>query len=214
MSSVNETGAQNSAIPAQSAEARSRESILREAARLVTLEGIEGLSIARLAAAVGLSKSGLFAHFRSKEELQLATIETADQIFRTEVIAPALGVPAGIARLRALCDEFLAHLERGVFPGGCFFASVAAEVDTHPGPVRDRALALVDEWVGQLETAAREAQAEGSVKPDEDPMQIAFELDAYVLLANAQYVASGDASALDRARQAVERLLSSVATRE
>ena len=180
----------------------------------MTLEGIEGLSIARLAAAVGLSKSGLFAHFRSKEELQLATIETADQIFRTEVIAPALGVPAGIARLRALCDEFLAHLERGVFPGGCFFASVAAEVDTHPGPVRDRALALVDEWVGQLETAAREAQAEGSVKPDEDPMQIAFELDAYVLLANAQYVASGDASALDRARQAVERLLSSVATRE
>jgi AcrR family transcriptional regulator len=177
----------------------------------VTVEGIEGLSIARLATAVGLSKSGLFAHFRSKEELQLATIETADEIFRTEVIRPALEAPPGIARLRALCEEFLAHLERGVFPGGCFFASVAAEVDTHPGPVRDRALAIVAEWFGQLETAAREAQAEGSVKPDEDPAQIAFELDAHVLLANAQYVATGETSALDRARHATQRLLDSVA---
>jgi AcrR family transcriptional regulator len=197
--------------PAQNAEARNRDTILREAARLVTIEGIEGLSIARLAAAVGLSKSGLFAHFRSKEELQLATIETADQIFRSEVITPALEAPAGIARLQALCEEFLAHLERGVFPGGCFFASVAAEIDTHPGPVRDRALELVAEWFAQLETAAREAQAEGSVSPDEDPTQIAFELDAYVLLANAEYVASGDTAALDRARQAIARLLRSIA---
>jgi AcrR family transcriptional regulator len=192
---------------------RNRDTILREAARLVTVEGIEGLSIARLAAAVGLSKSGLFAHFRSKEELQLATIETADEIFRAEVIRPALEAPAGIARLRALCEAFLAHLERGVFPGGCFFASAAAELDTHPGPVRDRALALVAEWFGQLATAAREAQAEGTVKPDEDPTQIAFELDAYLLLANAQYTATGDEAALDRARQATKRLLASVAPR-
>jgi AcrR family transcriptional regulator len=177
----------------------------------VTVEGIEGLSIARLATAVGLSKSGLFAHFRSKEELQLATIETADQIFRSEVITPALEAPAGIARLRALCDEFLAHLERDVFPGGCFFASVAAEIDTHPGPVRDRALTVVADWFGQLETAAREAQAEGSVKSEEDPTQIAFELDAHLLFANAQYVASGDRDALERARKAIARLLTSIA---
>src|SRR5262249_54049159 len=115
------------------AEARSRQTILREAARLVTVEGIEGLSIARLATSVGLSKSGLLAHFRSKEALQLATIETADQIFRREVVTPALDAPAGIARLKALCEAFLAHLERDVFPGGCFFASVSAEVDTQPG---------------------------------------------------------------------------------
>jgi AcrR family transcriptional regulator len=195
-------------------EARNRETILREATRLVTVEGIEGLSIARLAGAVGLSKSGLFAHFRSKEELQLATIETADRIFREEVIAPALAAPPGIARLRALCEEFLAHLERGVFPGGCFFASVAAEVDTHRGPVRDRALALVAEWFGALETAARDAQAEGSVKADEDATQIAFELDAYLLQANAQYVASSDPVAIDRARRAIARLLSSIAPPE
>jgi AcrR family transcriptional regulator len=212
---VNElTEAQIARTPPTSAETRGRETILRKAASLVTVEGIEGLSIARLAAAVGLSKSGLFAHFRSKEELQLATIETADQIFRSEVISPAFEAPSGIARLQALCEAFLAHLERGIFPGGCFFASVAAELDTHPGPVRDRALALVGEWFGQLETAAREAQAEGSVKSDEDPTQIAFELDAYLLLANAQYVASGDPDELNRARRAIARLLTSVAPSE
>src|SRR5262249_31985492 len=197
--------------PRPSTEPRNRDTILREAARLATVEGIEGLSIARLAAAVGLSKSGLFAHFRSKEELQLATIETADRIFRAEVVEPALQAPPGIARLRALCDQFLAHLERDVFPGGCFFASVAAEIDTHPGPVRDRALALVAEWFGQIETAVRQAQVEGSVKSDEDPTQIAFELDAHLLLANAQYVVSGDSRSLDRARQAIDRLLKSIA---
>jgi AcrR family transcriptional regulator len=195
----------------EATEPRNRDTILREAARLVTVEGIEGLSIARLAAAVGLSKSGLFAHFRSKEELQLATIETANEIFRNEVIRPALDAPPGIARLHALSEAFLAHLERGVFPGGCFFASVAAELDTHPGPVRDHALAIVAEWFGQLETAVREAQAEGKVKSDEDPTQIAFEIDAYILLANAQYIASGDVAALDRARRATNRLLESVA---
>jgi len=199
------------ASPPPPTEPRNRDTILREAARLATVEGIEGLSIARLATAVGLSKSGLFAHFRSKEELQLATIETADRIFRAEVVEPALQAPPGIARLRALCDQFLAHLERDVFPGGCFFASVAAEIDTHPGPVRDRALALVAEWFGQIETAVRQAQVEGSVKSDEDPTQIAFELDAHLLLANAQYVVSGDSRSLDRARQAIDRLLKSIA---
>src|SRR6185369_636927 len=107
---------------------RSRTAILDQAARLATVEGIEGLSLGRLADAVGMSKSGLFAHFRSKEELQLATIETADAIFQAEVVDPARDAPPGIPRLRALGEAFLAHLERGVFPGGCFFASVAAEI--------------------------------------------------------------------------------------
>ena len=192
--------------------ARSREAILREAARLVTVDGIEGLSIGRLAGAVGMSKSGLFAHFQSKEELQLATIETADEIFRAEVIDVAHRAPRGIARLRALCDAFLAHLERGVFPGGCFFASVSAEIDTHPGPVRDAALATVAAWFGELETAAAEAQDEGSLEADESPAQIAFELNAYLLLANATYVATGDPSALGSARHAIDRLLLTLST--
>jgi AcrR family transcriptional regulator len=188
---------------------RSREAILRQAATLATVEGIEGLSIGRLADAVGMSKSGLFAHFHSKEELQLATIETADAIFRAEVVDPALRAPPGIARLRALCEAFLAHLERGVFPGGCFFASVAAEIDTHPGLVHDRAMATVASWVSGLESAVAEAQAENALEAGTDPAQIAFELDAYLLLANAQYVATSDPAALDRARRAIDRLLES-----
>jgi AcrR family transcriptional regulator len=191
---------------------RSRQAILREAAKLVTVEGIEGLSIGRLADAVGMSKSGLFAHFRSKEELQLATIETADLIFREEVVDPALAAPSGIERLEALCESFLAHLERGVFPGGCFFASVAAEIDTHPGPVRDRALMVVAEWFGHLVSAATAAQAEGALDPDGDAAQLAFELNAFLLMANAQYVATGDAVALDRARLAIDRRLQSERT--
>src|SRR6516165_4000027 len=163
---------------------RSREAILDEAARLATVEGLEGLSIGRLADAVGMSKSGLFAHFRSKEELQLATIETADAIFRAEVVDPALDAQPGIDRVRALCEAFLAHLERGVFPGGCFFASVAAEIDTHPGPVRDRALATVGAWLGLLEGSVAGAQGEGTIGSAEEPGQVAFELDAYLLLGN------------------------------
>jgi AcrR family transcriptional regulator len=154
-----------------------------------------------------MSKSGLFAHFRSKEELQLATIETADAIFRREVVEPALAVPPGLSRLRALCEGFLRHLADGVFPGGCFFASVAAEIDTHPGQVRDRALTLVADWLGQLEAAVRSAQTEGTVDTGEDAAQLAFELDAYLLLANAQFVATGDLEALERARTAVDRRL-------
>jgi AcrR family transcriptional regulator len=190
---------------------RTRETILRQAARLATVEGIEGLSLGRLADSVGMSKSGLFAHFRSKEELQLATIEAADAIFEAEVVDPALEAAPGIARLRALCEAFLAHLERGVFPGGCFFASVAAEIDTHPGPVRDHALAVVTDWFNHLVTAVTEAQAEHTVNPDEDPVQIAFELDSYLLLANAMFVATTDPAELDRSRRAIDRLLHSIA---
>src|SRR6478752_9925315 len=132
---------------------RSRSAILHASARLATIEGLNGLSIGGLADHIGMSKSGLYAHFKSKEELQLATIDTASEIFAAEVVEPAAAAPAGLARVWALSNEFLAHLERGVFPGGCFFASVAAEIDTHPGPVRDRALATVADWFNQLETA-------------------------------------------------------------
>jgi AcrR family transcriptional regulator len=195
------------ASPPPSTEPRSRETILREAARLATVEGIEGLSIARLAAAVGLSKSGLFAHFRSKEELQLATIETASAIFNEQVVEPAALASTGLGRLQQLLENFLRHVEDNVFPGGCFFASVAAEMDTHPGPVRDHAVQLTDEWLQQLMTAVREAQAEGAIDPSEDAGQLAFELDAYLLLANAQFVTSRESAPMERARRAIERRL-------
>jgi len=187
---------------------RSREAILMTAARLATTEGLTGLSLARLADAVGMSKSGLFAHFRSKEDLQLATIETADRVFRDVVIAPAAEAPAGRLRLEALVARFLQHVADGVFPGGCFFASVAAEIDTQPGPVRDRALRTIGEWNGLLRDALQEGQRAGEIPAEVDADQLAFEVGAFLLLANAQYVvAGGDHAPLDRARRAVERLL-------
>ena len=183
---------------------RSRKAILREAAQLATVEGIRGLSIGRLADAVGMSKSGLFAHFGSKEELQLATIETASAVFTEQVIEPASAAPTGLERLQRLAENFLRHVEGNVYPGGCFFASVAAEMDTHPGPVRDLAVQVLDEWSRQLETAVRDAQAEGAIDPSEDAEQLAFELNAYLLLANAQFVISRDSTPIDRARRALE----------
>jgi AcrR family transcriptional regulator len=191
--------------------ARSRNAILREAAQLATVEGIAGLSISRLASAVGMSKSGLFAHFGSKEELQLATIETATALFEEQVIEPASRASTGLERLRNLAEGFLAHVEGRVFPGGCFFASIAAEMDTHPGPVRDRAVQLTEEWFAQLEMAVRDAQSEGAIDSAEDPAQLAFELDGYLLLANAQFVVSQDSTPINRARRALERRLAATA---
>ena len=158
-----------------------------------------------------MSKSGLFAHFGSKEELQLATIETAGEIFDEVVVGPGLAAPTGIERLTQLSERFLAHVEDDVFPGGCFFASVAAELDTRPGPVRDRAIAIVVEWTDLLEAAVRDAQAEGAIDPAEDPVQLVFELDAYLLLANAHYVISREPAALDRARRRARLALADAA---
>ena len=181
---------------------RSRQAILHEAGRLATVEGLEGLSIARLAGAVGMSKSGLFAHFGSKEELQLATIEAAGAVFFEEVVEPARSASSGLERLRRLVDGFLDYVDSGLYPGGCFFASAAAELDTHPGPVRDMAIEVVDRWRALLEDAVREAQAEGSIAPGEDPEQLAFELNAYLLLGNAQYVARQSSRPIALARRA------------
>jgi len=187
--------------------ARSRNAILREATQLATVEGIDGLSIGRLAEAVGMSKSGLFAHFGSKEELQLATIDAASEVYNEVVVAPALSTPTAGERLRQLPENFLRHLEDDVFPGGCFFASVAAEMDTHPGPVRDRAVQFTQAWFGLLVQTVQDAQAEGAIDSAEDPAQLAFELNAYLLLANAQFVATGEALPLERARSALDRRL-------
>src|SRR5437588_6985752 len=115
----------------------SRRTILLAAAKLATTRGLEGLSIGELAQHIGMSKSGLYAHFKSKEELELATIETAGEIFEREVLAPAGTSAGGLGRVWALCEAFLGHLERRVFPGGGFFATVAADVASHPGRPRD-----------------------------------------------------------------------------
>jgi AcrR family transcriptional regulator len=186
---------------------RTRTAILHQAARLATVDGLDGLSLAHLANAVGMSKSGLFAHFHSKEELQLATVDTASAIFEEQVIEPASAASPGVVRLRAYIERFLDHVEEGVFPGGCFFVSAVSELDAHPGPVRDGAMAFSQRWLGLLGQQVASAQAAGELDPGADPPQIAFELNAYMVLGNMQFVATNDPSALDRVRRAVDNRL-------
>ena len=190
---------------------RSHGAILDEAARLATVEGIEGLSLARLADAVGMSKSGLFAHFKSKEELQLATIEAASSVFAEQVTEPAALASSGLDRLHRLTDGYLGYLEGETFPGGCFFASTLAEMDTQPGPVRDRLVAFLGDWLGEIETAVHDAQAEGAIDPSEDAAQLTFEIEAALLLANAQYIVVRTPEPIERARRAIHRRVGSAA---
>ena len=191
----------------------SRKAILQEAARLATVEGINGLSIGRLADAVGMSKSGLFAHFGSKEELQLATIETAHALFHELVIEPALVATTALGRLRQLIELFLRHVENKVYPGGCFYVSVGVELGAQKsGPVRDEAVALSAGWMRLVVDTIREAQAEGSIDAAEDAEQLAFDLTGYLLLGNTQFVATQDPAAIDRARHAVEHRLAAATT--
>jgi AcrR family transcriptional regulator len=193
--------------------AKTRSAILRTAADLASVDGLDGLSIGRLASELAMSKSGLFAHFGSKEDLQLATIEEARQRYVREVIAPALASGSGITRLYALCESFLSYVERAVFPGGCFFASAVAEFDCKaPGPVRDRIAQCQDQWMNTLERAAQDAQAKGELRTEADPRQLAFELEGALLTANWYFHLYTDATYLNRARRAVRARLASEAT--
>jgi AcrR family transcriptional regulator len=180
--------------------AETRAAILHRAVDLASAEGLEGLTIGRMAKELEMSKSGLFAHFGSKQELQLATVEAAAMRFREAVIDPAAHAPDGGARLRAMADAYLAHLDAGAYSGGCFWASTAAEYDDRPGPVRDAIAAALDGWLGELERQARIAGLE-------DPARVAFELYAVVMGANSRYRLSGDRRVFDYAREATERLL-------
>src|SRR3954452_17507884 len=197
----------NASRRARSDGERSRRTILDAAARLATVEGLDRLSIGDLAAHIGISKSGLYAHFRSKEELQLATIDRAEAIFDEVVTEPAAAAEPGISGVIALADAFLGHLDRRVFPGGCFFACASAEVQARPGPVKERVAAFDRRWrqrfVEQLE-AARDA---GDLPPDVDVEQLFFEIDAYLLYPHAASVFRGDPAVLERASAAVRERL-------
>jgi len=193
---------------------RSHRAILDAAARLATLEGLEGLSFARVADEIGMSKSGLFSHFASKQDLQLATIATAEAIYAAEVIEPAMELPEGRLRLEQLCERYLSYVERGVFPGGCFFASTAAELDTRGGPIRDRVRAVLAGWDELLEANLRAAQRDGELPGDVDIGQLIFEINAVLHEANGHYLLFGDAAALERAQTAIsDRLARTEANR-
>ena len=182
---------------------RSRRASLTAAAELATTHGLDRLSVGDLASHVGMSKSGLYAHFGSKEELQLATIDAAEEIFEAEVLGPARRIPPGREGLVALTDAFVAHLRNRVFPGGCFFDSVAAELPARPGPVRDRIVTFQVGWQGLIRDHLVAARDQGDLPSDADLDQLAFDVNAYLAMAHILFTFSGDEGALDRAARAV-----------
>jgi len=191
---------------------RTRQAILSRAAQLASAEGLEAVSLQRLADELGISKSGLFAHFGSKEELQLATIDEAGRIVTEEVVRPALKTPRGLGRLWAMSNRYLSYLERAVFPGGCFFEATAAEFDSKPGPIRDRVLEGRGFWGKSLARAARDAQGAGDIRPEVDVDQLAWELSCLLVGANTTFLIDRSNIAFDRARRAIRERLERAAT--
>jgi AcrR family transcriptional regulator len=166
--------------------------ILDTAMRLASIEGLGSLTIGRLARELGISKSGVFAHFRSKDRLQAETVQAASDVFQREVLRPGLAAPEGLARAQALCEAYLSYIERGVFPGGCFFAQLLAEYDAQTGPVHDQVAEGQRGWLGLLEGRIRSAQQQEELDPAADSAQLAFELSAAVELANYWSVLNRD----------------------
>jgi AcrR family transcriptional regulator len=182
---------------------KTRQEILRTSMDIASAEGLEGLSIGRLATELQMSKTGIFAHFGSKEQLQLATVDAAKQVFLEQVVQSSLTHSRGIPRLRAMLENWIGYVERIVFRGGCFFAAASAEFDSRPGAVRDEIASLTKAWLIALQDEIAFARSAKQVKADVDPVQVAFELHAYVQEANWAFKLFKDKSAFSRARQAI-----------
>lgn len=187
---------------------RTREAILAEAVDLASVEGLEGLTIGRLASALEMSKAGVIGHFGTKEQLQLATLEAAVATFTREVWEPAAQAEPGLPRLRAICAAWVAYLEGGVFPGGCFITTAATEFDARePGPVRDAIAAAQGRWLGVLAAEAKVAVKAGELDAARDPRDVAFELNAVAVGLNQAIQLFRDRQAPARARRAMARVL-------
>ena len=186
---------------------RTRTLILNDALAFAGQVGLEGLSIGSLAGRLGLSKSGLFAHFGSKEELQLATLRHSQERFEQTVFRPALASPRGLPRLRALFENWLGWIARIERPGGCVILAASVEYDDRPGEIRDALVTGQRELRGALAKAARLAVEEGHLRPETDVWQIAFELMGIVLAVHHDRGLLDDPRSPDRARKAFERLI-------
>lgn len=181
--------------------------ILGAAMRLASIEGLGSLTFGRLARELGITKSGVFAHFRSKLELQQATINAAQEVFDREVLAPGVAAPEGLDRLESLCEAYLSYIERGVFPGGCFFAQLLAEFDAAEGPIHDQLAVGQRGWLGLLTRQIETAQQQGVLARTVDPGQLAFELYAPVELANYLFTLFNDPAIVGHGRKAVHAAL-------
>jgi AcrR family transcriptional regulator len=186
---------------------RTRQAILDRAVQIASEEGLEGLSIGRLAGDLGVSKSGLFAHFGSKTDLQLATIDVAREIFIQEVIWGSRTESAG-GGLLSLVDAWLSYMEREVFSGGDFFAAASTEFDSRPGPVRDSIASMMGEWLLALEAAIQDAQDAGELPAIIDSEQLAFEINSIGMGANWAFQLYRDEAAFERAREAIRQRVS------
>ncbi|WP_433186983.1 TetR/AcrR family transcriptional regulator [Actinoallomurus sp. CA-150999] len=187
--------------------ARARRAIARHAVDVASLEGLNGLSIGRLATDLGLSKSGIQTLFRTKENLQLAAVESAHERFTDAVIRPAQDAPPGVARLRALMDRWIVYAETPLFAGGCFWAANLADFDSRPGRVRDALFRHHRDWLGLIAHELRHAADAGEI-PDLDVDLAAFQIDAVLIAANTA-LRLGDADAVGKVRRVVEGFLAS-----
>ncbi len=181
-----------------------RHAILSRAFELANVVGVSGLSIGRLAEATGLSKSGLFAHFGSKDALEVAVVEEASRQFVQDVMVPALREPRGEPRVRAMFEHWLTWGQR---PGGCFFVGASAELDDQPGPPRDALVQACRDWIDAIATAARIAVTERHFRPDLDTEQFAFDTYGIMMSAHTFFRFLREPRALERARQAFGRLV-------
>src|SRR4051812_22610720 len=191
---------------------RTRQAILRQAVSLATVDGLEGLSIGNLADRLGMSKSGLYAHFGSKEQLQLATVDQAERIFRAEVVEPALAAPPGLGQLLVVCDAYLDHLPRRTFPGGCFFAGAVLEMGSRPGAVKERVAAFQTGFTGLVRGFVRTALEQHELPGEEDADALTFELSGMILAANSTFILHDDPRVLELARRLVRRRLGVTST--
>jgi AcrR family transcriptional regulator len=191
-----------------------RREILRVAVDIASAEGLEGLSIGRLASELEMSKTGIFAHFGSKEQLQLAAVETAKQIFFEQVAQPALLSPRGLPRLKAMLENWLGYVERIVFRGGCFFAAASAEFDSRPGAVREQIAELTKAWMVALREEIEFAQSKAEILDSTKPAQLAFELHSYVQEANWAFQLFDDKSAFLLARRAIATRINAASAKQ
>lgn len=188
---------------------RTRDRILRHAVEVASLEGLEGITIGRLASDMSMSKAGVLGHFGTKEQLQLAALDEAMGAFRHAVWEPASGLRPGRERLHGICEAWIAYLEGGLFPGGCFLTAASCEFDGRPGAVREAVSGGLQRWRTVLVAEARRAIADGDLPSDADAEQVAFELSAVAMATNQAIQLHGDPLAPDRARLAIHRILDS-----
>ncbi|HEY7044778.1 MAG TPA: TetR/AcrR family transcriptional regulator [Nocardioidaceae bacterium] len=183
-----------------------RLAILDEATQVASRIGLSGLTIGRLAQQTQMSKSGLFAHFKSKDVLQVEVLSRARQRFVDTVLAPALAAPRGVPRLRALFEAWL-RWDAEILDGGCIFAAASFELDAQPGSARDALVQAERDWLDSLATVAGAAVTEGEFRTDVDCEQFAFELHGLMLAHHHASRLLGDPHATVRTRRAFEFLL-------